>query len=350
MIVALSIYVLLAQAMTPEAIEHTQAGVEAQKQGHFDQAIEEFQKVIVIAPTMPSAYANLGIAYFKEGRYDQAIPALEQSLKLNPKLLGVHQALGVAMLIRGDAAGALPHLEKAREPALLGMAYLETGRLNDAIEALQVALQADPNNPDVLYYFGRATQLASRKAFDRIGEIKSGSARAHQVAGDRYFEQDKFPAAAKEYLASIQLKPYSEGVHLALGHVLAAAGKWPEAVLEFGAELKMRPDSPQAAYDLGSALLVENQAGEALAQLAHADELAPNTPLTLLALGRAARVTGDSARAEKTWMKLVEIQPGGDLAAQAHSELAALYRLQGKTPDADRETKESQKLKGAPQQ
>lgn len=100
MIVALSIYVLLAQAMTPEAIEHTQAGMEAQKQGHFDQAIEEFKKVIAASPEMPSAYANLGIAYFKMGNYEQAIPALEQSLKLNPKLLGVHQALGVALLIR----------------------------------------------------------------------------------------------------------------------------------------------------------------------------------------------------------------------------------------------------------
>jgi hypothetical protein len=41
---------------------------------------------------------------------------------------------------------------------------------------------------------------------------------------------------------------------------------------------------------------------------------------------------------------------GGDLAAQAHSKLAALYRLQGKTLDAARETKESQKLKGAAKQ
>jgi tetratricopeptide (TPR) repeat protein len=345
MIVALSIYVLLAQAMTPEAIEHTQAGMEAQKQGHFDQAIEEFKKVIAASPEMPSAYANLGIAYFKMGNYEQAIPALEQSLKLNPKLLGVHQALGVALLIRGDAAGALPHLETAREPTLLGMAYLETGRLNDAIAALQVALQAKPNDPDVLYYFGRATALASKKAYDRIAETNPGSARAHQAAGDEYFELGKLPEAAKEYLASIQIKPYSEGVHLALGHVLTAAGKWPEAVVEFRAELKLRPASAQATYDLGSALLEQGQARDALTVLAHADELEPNMPPTLLALGKAALATNDPARAEKLWTKLLQIQQDGEVAAQAHFELAALDRKAGKASEADREMKEYQRLK-----
>src|SRR6202000_1354819 len=117
-------------------IEHTQAGVEAQKQGHLEVAITEFRKVVELQPSGASGYASLGGAYFQQGNYELAIPALEKALQLSPELLGAHQMLGVALLVRGDAAGALPHLEKTHVPDLLGLAYLETGKLGNAIAAL----------------------------------------------------------------------------------------------------------------------------------------------------------------------------------------------------------------------
>ena len=90
--------------------------------------------------------------------------ALEQALTLDPSLLGAHQTLGISLLIQGDAERALPHLEKTRTPELLGLAYLETGRLGSAVMALHAALDRQPKDPDLLYYFGRAAALASEYA------------------------------------------------------------------------------------------------------------------------------------------------------------------------------------------
>jgi hypothetical protein len=75
----------------------------------------------------------------------------------------------------------------------------------------------------------------------------------------------------------------------------------------------------QEACDLRSALLTENQTNGLPAELARADERESNTPPSLLALGRAA---------------------------QAHAELPALHKRAGNASAADRETKESQRLKG----
>src|SRR5438046_3076289 len=95
--------IMLAQTITPEAIEHARAGVEAQNQGRLDVAIEEFRKVTQIAPDLPAAFVNLGAAYVQKRDYPLAIPAFERALVLNPELIGAQQMLGTALLAVGNA-------------------------------------------------------------------------------------------------------------------------------------------------------------------------------------------------------------------------------------------------------
>ena len=389
---------LLLQSLTPEVIEHAQAGAAAQQQGRLDVAIQEFRRVTELQPNSAAGHANLGDAYFQNGEYGAAIPELELALRLNPNLMGAHQTLGVALLVQGNPEEALPHLEKVRTPELLGLAYLETGRLGSAITALQAALDRQPNDPDLLYYFGRATAfaskrtfdqlakvnpdlarkisaaadnesrppqdvvnlqqalakqpndadllfafsraaaLASRQAFDRILQSNANSARAHQVLAERYLESGRLPEAEREYAESLRLKPYTSNVHLALGDVFAAEGNWSAAVAQFRMESKLRPASADAFYSLGSVLLQQGQASGAVEELASADRLRPDTPQILLALGKAAFAANDAARAEASWIKLLGIDKESDLAASAHLELATLYRRAGRSQEADRET------------
>jgi len=280
---------------------------------------------------------------------------------------------------------------------LLGLAYLETGRLGSAITALQAALDRQPNDPDLLYYYGRATAfasrrtsdqlakinpdlasksttaagndsrppqdvvelqkslakqpndadllfaftraaaLASRRAFDQILQSNANSARAHQVLAERYLESGRLPEAEREYAESLRMKPYTSDVHLALGNVFVSEGSWSAAVAQFRMESKLRPASADAAYRLGSALLQQGQASAAVEELARADRLRPDTPQILLALGRAEFAANDAARAEASWIKLLGIDKESDLAASAHLELATLYRHAGKSQEAARE-------------
>src|SRR5215469_5967884 len=175
---------LFFQAITPEIIAHAQAGVAAQQQGKVDVAIAEFRKVIELQPESVSGHANLGQAYFQKGDYTAAIPELEHALRLSPNMMGAHQTLGVALLVEGNPEAALPHLEKTRTPELLGLAYLETGRLGNAVMALKAALDRQPDDPDLLYYFGTATAAASKQTARRIALLKPDSAREVAAAAN----------------------------------------------------------------------------------------------------------------------------------------------------------------------
>lgn len=336
--------VLLIQSLTPEAIEHAQAGMEAQKQGRLDVAIQEFKKVTELQPDLAAGFVNLGVAYFQKKDFASAVQSLEQAIKLNPDLVGAHQVLGTAHLMNGDAGAAIPHLEKAGVPDMLGIAYLEAGRFGDAIAALGVALNQRPSDPDLLYYFGRAAALAAKQSFDSLIASSPDSPRAHQALAEQYTELRRVADAEKEYREALRLRPDAPGVHLALGKVLAGGGNWAGAEVEFRAEVKLRPAHAESAYRLGSALLQLGKSREALAALESADKLSPNMPETLYDLGKAASMTGNTAKAESSWKSLLAVESDSDLAAQAHFELATLYRKTGKTSDAEREMQAYRKL------
>jgi tetratricopeptide (TPR) repeat protein len=152
------------------------------------------------------------------------------------------------------------------------------------------------------------------------------------------------PQAEKEYLEALRLRPDLPDLHLELGQVYANSAQWPKAEAEFRVETKLQPGKAEAAYRLGAALLQEGKASEALPELKRANELKPEMPETLYSLGKAASLSGDTATAEKSWLKVVELEKNTSLAAQAHFGLAGLYRKQGKAEQARREMQEFQKL------
>jgi tetratricopeptide (TPR) repeat protein len=338
---------LFAQALTAEAIQHARAGMDAQKQGDIETAIREFRAVTELQPDLAAAFVNLGAACILQRDYAGAITALQRSLELNSALPGAEQMLGAALLARGSAGEAIPHLEKAKSLDLLGVAYLEAGRLGDAIGLLGAALNQNPNDPDLLYYFGRAAGLASKEAFDSLLANAPDSARGHEAMAEEY-ERLRQPALAeKEYRTALGARADLPGLHLALGKLLAAGGNWPGAEAEFRAESKLRSAHSETAWRLGSALLQQGKSEEALVELKRADQLQGGMPETLLALGKAASATGDAAVAEKSWTQLLSVEKESDLAAQAHFELATLYRKAGRAEDAERELAAYKKIKSA---
>lgn len=332
------------QTLSPEVLQHMQAGAEAEKNGHFDVAIAEFHKVTELEPGVAAGFVSLGQAYLENHDYGRAIPPLKQALKLSSDLRPAHQLLGYALLAQGSAAEAIPHLEKAQDNAALGIAQLEAGQLPDAVANLQAALAKRPNDPDLLYYFGRASGLLSKQSIDTLIATYPDSARAHQAMAENYFVLRQMPQAEKEFQKAIQLRPDIPKIHLELGLVHASASQWPKAEEAFRAETKLQPGNAEAAYRLGNALLQQGKVREARAELTRADKLQPEMPETLYSLGKAASLEGDAASAERAWKTVIELETGSSLAAQAHFALAGLYRKQGKSEEAEREMEEFNKL------
>jgi tetratricopeptide (TPR) repeat protein len=342
---SLVLYLGLAwQGVSPDVVQHVQAGMEAQKQGHLKEAIAEFKKVTELMPNLPAAFANLGAAYMQDKQYGAAIAPLKHALELNPDLIGVHQMLGYALLEQGYTRDSIPHLEKAHLQDALGVAQLKLGNYSAAIPNLQAALQKRPNDPELLYYLGRASGLLSRQVLDTLESAYPDSARAHQSLGENYAVLRRIPEAEKEYREALRLQPNAPGIHLELGQLYAAEKDWPKAEAEFRAEAEIEPGDAETSYRYGNALLEQGKLKGALAELQRADRLQPDMPETLYALGKAASLSGDAATAEKAWRSVVTLDKNTSLAAQAHFGLATLYRKQGKTAQAAQELSEFHRI------
>ena len=335
---------LLFQSISPEAIEHAKAGLAAKQQGHLDQAIIEFRKVTELAPELPAAYVNLGAALLDNHQYAAAILPLKKALAMHAGLTGADQMLGYALLSAGYTEEALPHLEKAQDPGALGIAQLRLGRFPEAIGSLNAALEKHPNDPDLLYYLGRASGLLSKRAFDVLEASYPNSARAHQSLAENYLALRKLPDAEREYRAAVNLHSDIPGLHLALGEMYLLVPELSKAEAEFRLETKLEPGDAESSFRLGETLLREGKLAEATTELIRADDLRPGMPQTLYALAKSQSLSGDVKGAEKNWRRVIQLEVNSDLAAQSHFALAGLYRKQGKQTEAAHEMSEYESL------
>lgn len=309
--------------------------------------ISEFRKAAELDPNFADAFVNLGAALMDKHDYGAAIIPLKHALQLSPDLTVAHQFVGYALLAQGYSAEAIPHLERAGAQEALGIAQIETGQLAEAAANFTAALLKHPNDPDLLFYLGHSSGLLSKSAIDALIASYPDSARAHQAIAENYYAFRLMPQAEKEYLEALRLRPDLPGVRLELGQVYANSAQWAKAEAEFRAETKLQPGKAEAAYRLGAALLQQGKAREALPELKRANNLKPEMPETLYPLGKAASLVGDSATAEESWLKVIALEKTTALAAQAHFGLAALYRKQGKSQQAQNEMGQFQKLQSA---
>jgi tetratricopeptide (TPR) repeat protein len=335
------------QIASPPAAEHMQAGIEADRQRQFDVAIAEFSKATELDPSFGDGFVSLGQAYMEKGDYSSAIPPLRRALELNADSQPAHQLLGYVLLAQGYAGEAIAHLQLSPDKTALGIAQIQTGQLPEAVGNLEAALAAHPNDPDILYYLGRASGLLAKQSIDTLLAAYPDSARSHQAMAENYFVLRRMPDAEKEYVEALRMRPGLPEAHLALGEVYAGAFEWAKAEEQFRLQVKLQPGNAEAAYRLGEALLEQGQAHAARAELLRADRLLPEMPETLYSLGKAASLEGDAAAAEKAWSKLLSIEKQSPLAAQAHFGLAGLYRKQGKTAEAQREMQAFESLQNS---
>src|ERR1700761_6859964 len=348
MIGALLSALLVLQASGSPAVEHVHAGVAAEKSGQLDAALAEFRKATEIDPNLAAAFADLGGIYIEKRDYAAAIPPLKRAGALSPDLEAAHRLLGYALLAQGYATEAVPHLEQAHADDALGIALLDAGKLPEAVAVLQKALAQSPNDPELLYYYGRASGLLSKQVFDQLEARFPNSARAHEMMAQDYAVLRDVPGAQREYLEALRLRPQTAGLHLQLGELYARAQQWDKAEEQFRLETQIQPGSPEAFYRLGEALLQLGKFHEAREALVHSNRLREDMPETLYQLGKAASMDGDDTTAQKCWLHLLSLEKDTPLAAQAHFGLSGIYRKQGKRADADREMEEFRKLQSKP--
>jgi len=192
-----------------------------------------------IDPTDPIAGVKAAQALRELGRFDQAADMASRVLVIQPANIEAMLELGRAHIARGQAFYGIAALEGARDarPAdwrswsLLGAAYEQVRRPDDARAAWAQALALSPDNPDVL----------------------SNMAMSAMTRGDAAGAEPLLRRAVAQPGASLK-------VRLNLAMVLGLTGKLAEA------EQMLRRDLPPEAADRNLAWLRERAGGTGVDQ------------------------------------------------------------------------------------
>jgi Flp pilus assembly protein TadD len=145
--------------------------------------------------------------------------------------------------------------QKVRPHNNLGNALKRQGKIEEAIEHFNTALQIDPGYAKAHNNLGTAlaTQGKTDAAITQFGfalYINPNYAAAHSNIGVALASRDELEKAVVHFKTALRLKPDYAKVHSNLGAALVRQGKMHEALKHFQTALRLKPDDIQTYKNL----------------------------------------------------------------------------------------------------
>jgi tetratricopeptide (TPR) repeat protein len=313
-------------------IEHFRAGQQALKDGEFDRAAKEFNRVLAQDPTLLEAEVNLGLAYHSLCQYELAVRHLAKALHERPNLPGPNLIVGMDYLKLGSPAKALPFLQQALrlDPGnrdahrALASSYLGQGDFRRAGEEYRQIAVLDPDKPQAWFKLGHDYLDLSAHLAYRGAHLYRDSAWGYRFLGDLLFQRSRWDDAAEEYRKAVRLDHAQSGLHTSLGQALLHAAKLEEAESEFHLELGLDPRNELAWLGLAEKHLAKGEAVQAEEAVGKVWNISPEFLLL-------QRDFPTDVLPQETGKALVEKFQGFPDTAAKHFLLATLYSSRGES-------------------
>jgi tetratricopeptide (TPR) repeat protein len=336
--------------VTPEVQRLYAEAHAARQSGDSATAIEKYQAILNLAPHLAAAYNNLGMLYFDAHDYPRAAEVLERGLQLNPDMPGAKAMLGMSDFQLGRDAKAEPLLDSAlranpkddQVEMVLTKVLLNEQKPREAAAKLNDFLARNPRNQEAWYLLGKTYLRMSEDALRKINEIDPDSVVAHEIAGEIDESMHNYDVALVEYKKAIDKAPKMPGTHMHMGDAFWNMGKWESAQTEFRAELANDPNNCIARWKLANAMLEANDSSaQALAEL---NRVIGRCPSLMQARVDRARALVRLGKQTDALPDLLMAEKDSPSEPTIHFLLAAVYRAQGKSGEAQTEMKTYGKL------
>jgi tetratricopeptide (TPR) repeat protein len=253
---------------------HNLAKALAEKPGHLQEAIGEYQASLRIYPDFAETHNNLGNVLAQiPGRLDEARRELEISLKLNPDYVNAHYNLAnLLSRIPGKLPEAVaeyqaairlkPDFAEAHHNLAIELSQMPD-RLPDAIREYQAALALNPAMAEAHNDLCRALAAMPARMEEALAEcntairLNAHFPSAYNNMGNILSQMpERLPDAIAAYHHALEIAPDDAEAHNNLGTALAQSGRLSEAVAEFRIALRIDPEYADARANLESALLL----------------------------------------------------------------------------------------------
>jgi tetratricopeptide (TPR) repeat protein len=329
--------------VTPEVQNLYAQAKAARQRGDSAAAIEKYRAMIKLAPHLAAAYNNLGMLYFDGHDYESTVKVLQRGLELNSNMPGAAAMLGMSYFQLGKSDKAQPLLETAlranpkddQVEMVLVHVLINAKRLPEAAKHLNDYLARNPKSQEAWYLLGKAYLQMSEDALKKINEIDPDSVVAHEIAGEIDESMHNYDLALVEYKKAIDKAPQLPGTHMHMGGAFWNMGKWQSAQAEFRAELANDPNNCLARWKLANAILEANDSSDdAFGELNQVIERCPTLMQAHVDRARALVRMGKHGDALPDLLMAENESPR---EPTIHFLLAAVYRAQGKSAEAQTE-------------
>lgn len=293
----------------------------------------------------PAARAELGAALFEAGLLKEAEAELTAAVNLNPTDTDSVVRLARVYLARKEMPAAGRTLEAAvargNDPApvyaLLADVYEQSGHVENAIPAMRLAIQRDPQSEK--YRFAYAVLLSNSNApgaavirLEEALQTFPSSSRLWFALGFANFKLDKNEEAERALRKAVELDPKFAPAFAYLGLIRAKTGAYGEAIVLY--ENALRADSKLAVVHhlIADAMLKQNADPRVVeTHLRQAVTMDPTFTPARLSLGKLFM------RAQRWSEAVVELEQVVKLDAsvpEAYYQLGLAYGRLKRTADA----------------
>lgn len=232
------------------------------QRNELEKAAELYRKAIAADPRFMMAYYNLGIVNYKLGKMEEATWYCERAMELDPAYPHIYNQLGLIYWATGKRDEAIASYKKALSispsPVALrnlATAYTELNMKKEAAEALEKALEIDPNAADIhmrlgfIYLtMGRSEEAIS--AYSKAISLRPDNVAAMNDLAIVYYQSGMREKGIDLIKKAISLKPDYAAAHANLGLMYFESGRVEEAAKASKKALAIDPSNKQAQETL----------------------------------------------------------------------------------------------------
>ncbi len=333
-------------APTSRARETIRQALALHQSGRLDRAEALYREALESDPANADALNLLGVLIAQRGRPAEAAGLIREAIALKPGVADFHCNLGHAERMGGAAAAAEAAYREAlrRQPGgaaaeALGVMLAESGRLAEAAEVYQSALEgshAAPDRPDlwfnlsgVLNQLGRLQEAEA--ALRRVIDLRPSDVAAYANLAMLMLKCARIDAAVEASRQGLAVDSRSAALHFGLGRALKRGGDLAGAAEAFRQALASDPGLTSARSSLIRVLRLAGDPEAAVAEGRAAGSA--SSSLVLAELGLALAELGRFEEA------LAAFEAGVAKDARqvvCYAEMGWLLRRLGREVEADR--------------
>ncbi|AFY72611.1 tetratricopeptide repeat protein [Synechococcus sp. PCC 7502] len=231
---AIAIYEQIISQEPNFAPAHSELARVLESQGWLELAIPHYAQALTLAPNSYSldSHLNFGKLLHSRGNIDGAISSYQRAININPQYIRAYQTwaetliqsqrLDEVLTLYAQAELYDLDLIGAKDYSDLGIAYINQGKVIEAITCFQKSISIQPSY-----------------------------ASAHCNLGNALLQQNNYKEALISFYEALSIDPEFAEVYFNLGITLTKINRHDEAIACFEAALSLNPEFKEAYSNLG---------------------------------------------------------------------------------------------------